>query len=113
VSTLSTAPPRQYVRTDEYDVMRVGDTRVTLDGVVYSWEDGASPETICQEYPSLSLEQVYGAIAWYLANRDAVSAYLKQQQRRFDELKAAADANPSPVMQRLRAAKRDREAKQQ
>ena len=37
-------------------------TRVSLDSLVYSFRDGESPETIRHNFPSLSLEQVYGAI---------------------------------------------------
>jgi len=41
-------------------------TRVPLDSIVYSVKDGESPETIRQNFPSLTLEQVYGAITFYL-----------------------------------------------
>ena len=68
-----------YVRTDEHGVMRVGETRVMLDSVVAAFEQGHSPETIQQQYPALSLEQVYGAVAYYLANRGEVDQYLERQ----------------------------------
>jgi hypothetical protein len=47
-----------YVRTDKGGVMRVADTRVPLDSVIAAFEQGASPETIQQQYPALSLELV-------------------------------------------------------
>lgn len=53
-------------------------TRVSLASVVVQFQQGASPETILQNFPSLaSLENVYGAIAYYLANQPAVEQYLK------------------------------------
>jgi uncharacterized protein (DUF433 family) len=42
-------------------------TRVFLDSIVHSFRDGDSPETIQQNFSSLTLEQVYGAIAFFLA----------------------------------------------
>jgi uncharacterized protein (DUF433 family) len=41
----------------------VAATRVSLDSLVYAFRSGESPETIQQQFPSLSLEQVYGAVA--------------------------------------------------
>jgi uncharacterized protein (DUF433 family) len=52
------------VTIDEHGVMRVGATHVMLDSVLASFHAGSTAETIAQEYPSLSLEEVYGAIAY-------------------------------------------------
>lgn len=51
-----------------------------------------SPEAIVQAFPSLSLEQVFGAILFYLANRTAIDSYLRQGEARFDELASALAA---------------------
>jgi len=59
---------QSYVITDEQGVMRAGKSRVMLDSIIAGFEQGHSPETIQQQYPALSLEEVYGAIAWYLAH---------------------------------------------
>src|SRR5689334_21118251 len=50
----------------------VASTRVSLDSVVCAFLRGQSPESICQSFAPLTLEQVYGAIAFYLANREAI-----------------------------------------
>ncbi|MFN0316699.1 MAG: DUF433 domain-containing protein, partial [Burkholderiales bacterium] len=65
-------PSKAYVRTDEHGVLRVDESRVMLDSVIASFAQGYSAETIQQQYPALTLEQVYGAIAWYLANVEEV-----------------------------------------
>lgn len=65
---------------DKDGVIRVGGTRVTLDSVVYAFQDGASAEEIAYRYPSLSLADVYAVIAYYLAQQDAVDQYLAQQE---------------------------------
>jgi uncharacterized protein (DUF433 family) len=71
-------------------------SRVSLDSVVYAFLRGASPETIARSFPVLTLEQVYGAITFYLANRAAVDAYLAQGEAEFEELRRAwREANPA------------------
>ena len=67
---------RSYVRQDEHGVLRVGRTRVMLDSVVAAFHQGHAPEKISRQYQALSLEDVFGAIADYLANKDEVDAYL-------------------------------------
>lgn len=56
----------------------VAGTRMSLDSVVYSFKSGDSPETIRQNFPSLTLEQVYGAIAFYLAHQEEVDANIHE-----------------------------------
>ncbi len=96
-------PSKSYVWVDEHGVMRVGKSRVMLDSIVASFEQGYSPETIQQQYPALSLEEVYGAIAWYLSNADEVFRYLDRQNALWAQWRAKAAAQSSPVVQRLRA----------
>ena len=96
---------KPYVHVDEYGVMRVGNSRVMLDAVVAGFEQGHSPETIQQQFPALSLEEIYGAITYYLAHRDEVQAYLKRQEALWETLRAAAEMQSSPVVKRLRTLK--------
>ncbi len=56
----------------------VAGTRVSLDSIVYSFKAGDSPETIRQNFSSLTLEQVYGAIAFYLAHEKAVDSNISR-----------------------------------
>src|SRR5437763_11990870 len=94
--------PKTYIRIDEHGARRVGQTRVSLDSVVIAFQQGHSPETIRQQYPSLTLEEVYGAITYYLANREAVEQYLERQQVLWDGLRQKAKENTSQVVERLR-----------
>ena len=96
---------KSYVRVDEHGVMRVGNTRVMLDSIVAGFEQGHSPETSQQQFLALSLEEVYGAITYYLAYRDDVQAYLKWQDALWEKLRAEAEKQSSPVVKRLRALK--------
>jgi len=47
---------------------------------------GHTAETMAQSFPVLTLEQVYGAVAYYLANREVIDAYLRQQEADFAHL---------------------------
>jgi len=74
---------REYVERREGGYYLIG-SRVSLESIVYEFLRGESPEGIGQAFPSLSLEQVFGAILFYLANRDAIDIYLRQGEARFD-----------------------------
>lgn len=94
---------KQYVRVDENNVMRVGNSQVMLDSVVAAFAQGHSPETIRQQYPSLSLEEVYGAIAYYLANFKEVNDYLDRQAVVWRQWREKSEEQPAAVIERLRA----------
>jgi uncharacterized protein (DUF433 family) len=93
---------RTYVRQDEHGVFRVGDTRVMLDSVVAAFHLGHSAETIAQQYPALTLEEMYGAIAHDLANQADVDQYVRNQEEVWTEWREKANPAESPVVQRLR-----------
>jgi uncharacterized protein (DUF433 family) len=64
-------------------------TRVSLDSIVHAFKRGAAPETIKRSFPVLTLEQVYGAITYYLAHEQEIDDYLQQAEA---ELEAQAEA---------------------
>ncbi len=77
----SQAKPMAVVAAKTYveyrnDAYWVEGTRISLDSIIYVFRQGLSPESIVQSFPLLTLEQVYGAIAFYLANRVEIDAYL-------------------------------------
>src|SRR5918999_4168968 len=73
----------------------IAGTRVSLDSVVYAFLEGLSPESIVDSFDTLTLEEVYGALAFYLGHRDEIDTYLKQSEAQFDELcRRARAANP-------------------
>jgi len=73
----------------------IAGTRVSLDSVVYAFLEGLSPESIVDSFDTLTLEEVYGALAFYLGHRDDIDAYLQHAEAQFDELcRRARAANP-------------------
>lgn len=93
---------KTYVSENDQGGWRVGKLDVSLDSVVVAYRQGFSAETIQQLYPALTLEEVYGAIAFYLANQAAVEQYLARQEARWLELRQRTRETPSPVVARLR-----------
>ena len=74
---------------------RIAGTRVSLDSVVYAFRRGASPESIQRSYPLLTLEQIYGAIAFYLAHAGEVDRHLSAGEEEFEEMRRATrEAHP-------------------
>jgi uncharacterized protein (DUF433 family) len=82
-------------------------TRISLDSVIYAFRLGESPEAIRQNFPSLKLEQVYGAIIYYLANKDAVDAYLLETEKEWEQF---ADEHPIPIALREKLERARRES---
>jgi|SRR5580658_10008653 uncharacterized protein (DUF433 family) len=70
------------------------ESRVPLDHVVREYQEGEPPEAIRSHYPTLSLEQVYGAIAFYLGNRTEVERAMAERECEED---AYSEANPAPA----------------
>ena len=65
---------KEYVTLQE-GTYRIDGTRVSLDSVVYAWLNGLSPESIIDSYPALTLEEVHGALAYYLAHQEEIDQY--------------------------------------
>lgn len=86
---LKVSVEKQYVEQREQGYW-IADSRVSLESVVFAFLDGLSPETIAAEcFPVLTLEQVCGAIAYYLGNRREVDAYLRQADFEFEQFQQA------------------------
>jgi uncharacterized protein (DUF433 family) len=85
----------------------VAGSRVSLDSVVYEFLDGASPESILQNFPALvSLESVYGAITFYLAHKQQIDLYLKEQEHQWEEAARNQSISRSDLERRLTRAVR-------
>jgi uncharacterized protein (DUF433 family) len=88
------------IRDDENERLRVGNTRVLLDLVIYSFRLGHTPETISAQYPSLSLGDVYLAIGYYLRHRDEVETYLHLQEAEAEAFRQAYEQEHPPKLTR-------------
>lgn len=69
--------------------------RVALDTIVYAYLAGYSAESIREALPALTLEEVHGALAFYLANVPEVEATLVENEKELDQLRMTArEKNP-------------------
>jgi len=89
----------------------VSGTRVSLDSIVYSFRGGDSPETIQQNFPTLTLEQVYGAIAFDLAHEKEIDAYIREGEEEFRRTVPPLSESRPELYARLEGARRELAAK--
>jgi uncharacterized protein (DUF433 family) len=62
--------------------------RVPVTALAALWREGASPETIQENYPSLTLAQVFGGLAYYLEHQSEVEAQLVADEETFARLRS-------------------------
>ena len=96
---LSEPPPLEW---DYVGAIRVGGTRVTLDTIVDTWEDGATAEEIVQRYDALSLADVHAVLSYYLRHREEVQAYLVRRRQEAVEVRRENEKRFSPEAFRAR-----------
>jgi uncharacterized protein (DUF433 family) len=83
------APP---LTDDGTGGLRVGESRVLLEMVIGAFQDGATAETIVQQYPSATLADVYAVIAYYLRHTQEIEQYLAKRQKRGEEVRKRIEA---------------------
>jgi hypothetical protein len=76
-----------------------------LETVLWAFQEGATPEDIVDQYPSLVLGDVYDVIAYYLRHRDDVDRYLAERQQHYRETieRLRREFPASPLEERMRA----------
>lgn len=74
--------------------IRVSDSRVSLESVIYHFNLGASAEQIVYKFPALNLADVYAVIAYYLTNRQLVDNYINQQDAKAEANRKKLEEDP-------------------
>jgi uncharacterized protein (DUF433 family) len=89
----------------------VAGTRIGLDVLVYDFRRGRTAEAIFEAYPSIgSLAKVYGAITFILEHSKEIDAYLEEQDRRYEEVKARYPLT-ADMIERFERGRRELQAK--
>ena len=106
-TTLQIQPLSLPLTLSKDGVARIAGTRVTLDTIVGAFTRGATAEEITQQYPSLSLSDVYAIISYYLQNRDEVDKYLAKRRKHAQTVKWENQKrlDPHGIRERLLALK--------
>ncbi|MCP9496148.1 MAG: DUF433 domain-containing protein [Pyrinomonadaceae bacterium MAG19_C2-C3] len=97
---------KEYV-TQKDGAYLIVESRVSLDSVVYAFRRGASAESINHSFPSLTLEQIYGAITFYLANQECIDAYLAEGESEFENLRADSRLAHADWYERMEQARQE------
>jgi uncharacterized protein (DUF433 family) len=87
------SPVDSSLRWDEGGVVRVGNSRISLDLVIEQYDSGATPEEMCRAYDTLDLADTYAAIAYYLRHREDVANYLKRRAAEAEAHQAAIEGD--------------------
>lgn len=82
--------------------IRISGSRISLDSIVSQFKLGATAEQIQEDFPSLTLREIYGAIYYYLDREAAVEEYLRQQEQAAAETRRVIDSRPDSVALRQR-----------
>jgi uncharacterized protein (DUF433 family) len=81
---------------DETGKIRVTGTRVLLEMVIYSFNEGETPEGIVDSFPALTLPAVYAITAYYLTHRKEVDAYMKRVEERSEQVRQKIESSQTP-----------------
>jgi uncharacterized protein (DUF433 family) len=99
-------PESSYLDRIDSNSLRIKNTRVGLEHLILLYREGYTAEELAVEFPTVSLEQVHGVIAYYLGNRVAVDDYIKAGEEQFEEYRRQSlQKPPSEAVQRIRAIK--------
>lgn len=83
-------------------VIRVTGTRIPLERVIGAFLAGATPEQIAQDYDTVSIQQVYAVVNFYLQHREEVDAYLAQAEQDADAVRGEVEKQFDPIGIRAR-----------
>lgn len=93
LETTETVP----LRLDADGIVRVGDSRVTLDTIVMAFMEGATAEEIAQQYPSVALADIYYTIGYFLRRQSEVEAYLNGRRRQAEQVRRQNESRSDPI----------------
>jgi len=95
-----------FQRTDD---IRIKNHRIGIESVLYQYiYNEQTPEEIQAHFPTLTLEQIYATILYYLHNKAVVSNYLTDWLEHGERMRKQQALNPTPTILRLRRIKAER-----
>ena len=85
------------------DDIRIKGTRIGIETVLDEYiHNNKTPEEIADRYHTVTLEQVYATILYYLQNQEKVGAYLEDYLEYCRKAREEFEKNPPPGVIRLR-----------
>jgi uncharacterized protein (DUF433 family) len=89
------------LRRDENGVLRMGETRVSFDSIVYRHKQGDTPAEIHEGFPDVPLADIFAAISYYLRHQEEVEGYLAECEAEAERIRREVEVRPET--QALRA----------
>lgn len=85
--------------------IRLKGHRIGIETVLYEYiHRSQAPEEIVDDFPTLSLEQIYATILYYLNNQERIDAYMTDWLEHGQRMRAEQAKNPTSLMTKLRQA---------
>lgn len=92
----------------DVDDIRIKGTRVGIETILDEYLNAMSPEEIAIRYPSVTLEQVYATITFYLHNQMNIDNYMRRWRENAENAWQDQHRNPLPSVRRLQQIKQQR-----
>ena len=67
---------------------RIAGTRITVQNIAIDFNAGMTPQQIIDERPHLTLAQIYAALTYYYANKEATDAEIAAYYEEYERLEA-------------------------
>ncbi len=83
------------------DDIRLKGHRIGIETILFDYLDGLTPEEIVLRYPTLSLEEIQGTVAYYQQERGRLDAYLRLIENREIAMRRQQELNPPTPVRRL------------
>ncbi len=88
------------------DDIRLKGTRIGIESILYEYlHRGRMPDEIAERFHTITLEQIYATILYYLQNKEAVTSYVAGWLEWGRAMREEQMSNPSPAVTRLRTLK--------
>ncbi|HEY7021278.1 MAG TPA: DUF433 domain-containing protein [Ktedonobacterales bacterium] len=98
---------------DGGETIRIKGHRVGIDLILERYKAGMSPEQIAEEFETITLEDIYATITYYLRHKQHLDAWLDDITSWTEQDIARHDANPSTAAVRLKALAQQQRNEQQ
>lgn len=91
--------------------IRIKGHRIGIESVLYQFIHRAqTPDEIAARFPSLTLEEIYATILYYLHNKEQVDQYIADWLEFGRRAREEQERNPSPAILKLRKIKAELKA---
>ena len=79
----------------------IGGTRIKVEYIAVYDRSGMSAEEIRKSYPSLTMGQIYSALAYYCDNKALVEAQIEEGDRYVEKMRAANEPVQAEFRKRM------------